>query len=185
MGHQDERACREFRHGGGLCAHQRPRRLHYTLSILDNGEDNIRVSVYACFLSPKRYLSETSPEHEQSLHIKILRIQFPEPSSSHPVEFDVLGDLITPWSLAAELHFLDAPNRMICAVFLNDETCTAGLHVVLDWNTGLSYIFDTGISYVRSHPTPSFYIMTDSLQGIRSGSDRPPLVRRQEIYYPT
>ena len=60
--------------------------------------------------------------------------------------------MVTPWSLASELHFLDAPRRMFCAVFSNPETATTGLHVVLDWNTGLSYIFDTGIPYVSHSP---------------------------------
>lgn len=96
-----------------------------------------------------------SPELERNLHIKILRIQFPEPSSSDPVAFEVLGDLVTPWSLAAELHFLDASQRMICAVFLNEDSGSAGLHVVFDWKTGLSYIFDTGIRYVSPRVLPA------------------------------
>lgn len=80
----------------------------------------------------------------------ILRIQFPEPASTNPVVFEELGTIRTPWSLAAELHFLDASQRMICAVFECTETQTTGLNVILDWTTGLSYICDTGVPYVGS-----------------------------------
>lgn len=78
----------------------------------------------------------------------ILRIQFPEPDSSSLVSFEELAQVITPWSLAIELHFLDASRRMFCAVFANSETGTTGLHVMLDWNVGSSYMFDTGVPYV-------------------------------------
>ena len=83
--------------------------------------------------------------------MRIIRVQFPESSSSEAVvTFEVLGELVTAWALAIELHFIDASRRMICAVFENNETGNTSLHVILDWETGLSYVFDTGVPYVSN-----------------------------------
>ncbi|EJC97852.1 uncharacterized protein FOMMEDRAFT_171265 [Fomitiporia mediterranea MF3/22] len=131
----------------------------------DMGADSVLINVQGDYATRSLYWItgkiSSDPDFEQNLHIKILRIQFPEPSSSNPVGFEVLGDLVTPWSLAAELHFLDASQRMICAVFLNEETCTAGLHVVLDWSTGLSCIFDTGTIYEYGRAVIGLHLSTD------------------------
>ncbi|KAL5501724.1 hypothetical protein ACEPAH_8984 [Sanghuangporus vaninii] len=131
----------------------------------DMGVDSVLINVQGEYETRSLYWItgkiSSDPELERNLHIKILRIQFPEPSSSDPVTFDVLGDLVTPWSLAAELHFLDASQRMICAVFLNEDTGSAGLHVVLDWETGLSYIFDTGIRYEYGRAVIGLHLSAD------------------------
>lgn len=88
---------------------------------------------------------------EQNLQLKLIRIQFPDPIfTSHPIIFEDLVDLVTPWSLAAEIHILDASQRMFCAVFEHGTSGTTGIHVVLDWLKGQSFIFDTGIPYVSS-----------------------------------
>ena len=88
-------------------------------------------------------------DREQNLQLKLIRIQFPDPLfTSQPIIFEDLVDLVTPWSLAAEIHILDASQRMFCAVFEHGSSGTTGIHVVLDWLKGQSFIYDTGIPYV-------------------------------------
>ncbi|KAI5119398.1 hypothetical protein M0805_005941 [Coniferiporia weirii] len=116
--------------------------------------------------------------NENNLHLKILRIQFPEPSSSCPVIFEELGDLRTSWSLAAELHFLDASQNMICAIFECSESNTTGLHVVLDWKTGLSYICDTGIPYEYGRAVIGLHLSDDKKSIILRSEDGGTEIRR-------
>lgn len=117
---------------------------------MDAGEILINVQpVYASrslyWITGKALLDN---ENDQGLSLRIIRVQFPEPTSLEAVvSFEVLGELKTTWTLANELHFIDASRRMICAVFENIETGCMSLHVILDWKSGLSYVFDTGIPY--------------------------------------
>ncbi|THH08463.1 hypothetical protein EW145_g2700 [Phellinidium pouzarii] len=129
------------------------------------GADSVLINVQGEYSTRSLYWitgrMSIDPENENNLHLKVLRIQFPEPSSSHPITFEDLGDLMTPWSLAAELHFLDASQNMICAVFECSETGTTGLHVILDWKKGLSYICDTGIPYEYGRAVVGLHLSDD------------------------
>ncbi|KAH8114396.1 hypothetical protein DFH11DRAFT_1877694 [Phellopilus nigrolimitatus] len=135
---------------------------HYSM-----GPDAVLINVQGDYATRSLYWitgkMSSDPDFVQNLHLKILRIQFPEPTSSLPVAFEDLGDLITPWSLAAELHFLDASQKMLCAVFECSDTGSTGLHVVLNWKSGLSYICDTGIPYEYGRAVIGLHLSDDRL----------------------
>ena len=152
MGHSQQRSLWGLLHGTPRGPNQCPRRLHHTVFILDNWENVIGVSgaLLLCLKLLANYSNNSSLENENNLLLKILRIQFPHPASAGPIEFEELGSLQVPWSLAAELHFLDASQQMICAVFENGDQQTTGINVIFDWKDGLVFMCDTGVPYVRS-----------------------------------
>ena len=96
---------------------------------------------FSAIITASDYLAIIRVE-EQNLQLKLIRIQFPEPRRAHssaptsPIVFEELVDLVTPWSLAAEIHVLDTSQRMFCAVFEHGPRGTTGIHVVLDWEKG-------------------------------------------------